>query len=297
MSDLANNLAKILDTAKTVHNLNLYRQYYQGERGPKGEKGEKGEKGDQGEKGLAGPKGDKGDPGAKGERGYPGEKGDAGKAGLPGPMGEQGFAGPPGPMPKHEIKGLMFRFEKSPGEWGNWIVVPTGGGGGGGTAKLRKYESELVDVGGKWTIATATDGQKLVFDGTTNKWHNESFSSVFVSATEPSNLRVGDVWLDTSGGIISPSGNITTKTSGYTATISDYTILCDATSGDLTIVLPAASTVSGHIYNIKKIDSTVNTVTLSPSGLDTIDGAAEVSTEIQWVNITVQSDGTNWYVL
>lgn len=275
MSNLAEELKKVLDAAKKVSH-----------RYPKGPRGSKGDKGDPGEQG---PQGEKGEPGLDGKDG---------KDGKDGRMGEQGFAGPPGPMPKHEIKGLMFRFEASPGEWGKWITVPTGGGGGGGgTAKLRKYESELVDVGSKWTIASPTDGQKLVFDGTSSKWQNESFSSVFASPTAPTNPRVGDVWFDTSSGTMSSVGSIITKTADYTATEYDYTILCDATSGDITITLPDASFVNGHVYSVKKIDATTNAVTIAASGVDTIDGSVTTSTEIQWTSIFVQSNGANWYVL
>lgn len=53
-------------------------------------------------------------------------------------------------MPKHEIKGLMFRFETAPGEWGKWITVPTGGGGGGGAGKLVKREKQLIALGDRW---------------------------------------------------------------------------------------------------------------------------------------------------
>ena len=271
MPNLAEELAKVLEVAKKVSH-----RYPKGPRGPKGDKGNPGEKGD---------------PGEKGEPGF------AGKDGQDGKDGEDGMQGPIGPMPKHEIKGLMFRFETNTGEWGKWITVPTGGGGGGGTAKLRKYESELVDIGSKWTISTATDGQKLVFDGTTNKWQNESFASVFASETEPSNPRTGDLWFDTSAGTMSSVGNIVTKTSDYTATEYDYTILCDATSGDITITLPNAALVIGHVYSIKKIDSTTNTVTIEALVSDTIDGSNTVSTDIQWTSIFIQSDGNNWYII
>lgn len=90
---------------------------------------------------------------------------------------------------------------------------------------------------------------------------------------------------------------IDTKTSSYPVTASDYTILCDATSGTLTITLPLATDVEGQIYNVKKVDSSVNDVTLAASGGDLIDGSSSVSTNIQWTTISVQSDGTNWYVL
>lgn len=90
---------------------------------------------------------------------------------------------------------------------------------------------------------------------------------------------------------------IKTVTGNYTVTTLDCTILCDATSSALTITLPAASTVANRLFNIKKIDSTGNTVTIAPSGANTIDGSTSAIIELQWVNVVVQSDGTNWYIL
>jgi hypothetical protein len=90
---------------------------------------------------------------------------------------------------------------------------------------------------------------------------------------------------------------IETVTGDYTATIFDSTILCDATSASLTVTLPAASGLAGRLFNIKKIDSTTNTVTIAPSGADTVDGDTSAIIELQWVNVVVHSDGANWYIL
>jgi len=89
--------------------------------------------------------------------------------------------------------------------------------------------------------------------------------------------------------------SIVTKTSDYTATATDYTILCDASGGDLTITLPSAASIPAHIYNVKKIDSSDNLVTIA--SVSTIDSEASVSTYIQWTNIALQSNGTNWFIL
>lgn len=169
MSDVAKVVAEALAAAKRVRSIK-YPRGLPGERGPQGE------------------------PGPPGPSGAAGNPGPPGPPGIPGLAGERG---PMGPMPKHEIKGLMFRFETAPGQWGKWIVVPTGGGGGGGgTAKLRRYESELVSLGGG--IKDPVDGQKLVYDAAEQVWRNETSASVTVSATPPDNPRVGDLWYDIS---------------------------------------------------------------------------------------------------
>jgi hypothetical protein len=90
--------------------------------------------------------------------------------GAPGSIGPQGLPGPIGPMPKHERKGLMFRFEKSPGQWGDWIVVPTGGGGGGRDDKLTDLQAQLVQVGNLIKQQGSNAGKVIGTNGTALEW-------------------------------------------------------------------------------------------------------------------------------
>lgn len=65
---------------------------------------------------------------------------------------------------------------------------------------------------------------------------------------------------------------LTVVTTPITALITDSYIRVDATIGDMIVNLPAA--VSGSIgssIEVKKIDITVNTVTVNANGTDTVD--------------------------
>jgi hypothetical protein len=85
-----------------------------------------------------------------------------------------------------------------------------------------------------------------------------------------------------------------TITSTTVLSSANETVLVDASSGAVSVVLPNPGT-SGQIYNIKKIAG-ANTVSLLPNDTETIDG--EVSWEISLMStITVLSDGSNWYIL
>lgn len=91
---------------------------------------------------------------------------------------------------------------------------------------------------------------------------------------------------------------IVTKTTTYSVSaLTDYTILCDASGGSLSINLPTAADAKWQEYNIKKIDSSANTVTIDGSGSETIDGATTAVITLQWESVTVQSNGTAWYIL
>lgn len=91
--------------------------------------------------------------------------------------------------------------------------------------------------------------------------------------------------------------SIVSKTSTYTATISDYTILGNAVGGAFTINLPAASSCTRRLYNIKKTDASVNAVTIDGNASELIDGALTQSLSLQYSSFTIQSDGTGWWII
>lgn len=88
-----------------------------------------------------------------------------------------------------------------------------------------------------------------------------------------------------------------TKTTTYTITNSDYTILCDASSAGFTVTLPTASGITGKIFKIKKTDATGNDVTVEGNASETIDGQLNKILNAQYMSITVQSNGTSWYII
>ena len=105
-----------------------------------------------------------------------------------------------------------------------------------------------------------------------------------------------------SGNVISSSGgggavNIRTITTNSTLLTTDNTILIDATSGPITLTLMSAVTGTGRIFNIKKIDSTPNVVTIKGNAAEIIDGSNTQIITIQWVSYSIQSNATAWYIL
>jgi hypothetical protein len=111
--------------------------------------------------------------------------------------------------------------------------------------------------------------------------------NVGISSTSPTST------LDVEGSMAMP---IKTVAATYTATASDYTILCNANS--ITINLPQASTVPGRIYAIKKVIATTGTITIDPNSSELIDGAATATlTGTARAGMIIQSDGSAWYIL
>ncbi|MET0466592.1 MAG: hypothetical protein ABW007_25765 [Chitinophagaceae bacterium] len=91
---------------------------------------------------------------------------------------------------------------------------------------------------------------------------------------------------------------IKTITSSYTADGTDNTILANTTTAAITLTLPAPSSFAGRIYTIKKIGSggIDKELTISPTS-GTIDGGSNYVIYNDWTFVTLQTDGTNWYII
>src|ERR1700737_1507132 len=99
------------------------------------------------------------------------------------------------------------------------------------------------------------------------------------------------------------SGTTTILQTGaaYTILPTDHTVRGDATAQNQIFTLPtAASAFSagvGKVYNIKKIDVSVNTVTVKGNGAELIDGANTKVLSTQYASTHVQSNGVTWDVI
>jgi hypothetical protein len=102
-------------------------------------------------------------------------------------------------------------------------------------------------------------------------------------------------WAASSGGGSNPS--VVSKTTTYTITTSDSTVLCDATSAAFTVTLPTAVSVSGKTYVVKKIDSSANAITIATTSSQTIDTISTQTLGIQNAWLVMQSDGSNWQII
>jgi hypothetical protein len=87
-------------------------------------------------------------------------------------------------------------------------------------------------------------------------------------------------------------------TGNYTVTAADNTVLANTTAGAFTITLPAPTGIAGRIYTIKKIGTggIDNQLTITPSSA-TIDGGSSYVIYNDWTFVTLQTDGSNWYII
>jgi hypothetical protein len=96
----------------------------------------------------------------------------------------------------------------------------------------------------------------------------------------------------------SMSLKIRTASSNEALAETDNTLLVNAGSGGITITLPPVSNIAGRIYTIKKIAGSIdNAVTLQPQGGAQIEGGANYIIYNNYTYVTIQTDGSNWYVI
>lgn len=94
--------------------------------------------------------------------------------------------------------------------------------------------------------------------------------------------------------------SVRTVTSNTTLTNGDYWIRIDASAGNVTITLPAASTSftsdnTGIELFFKRIDNSINTVTIQRAGSDTIESATSFLIVGQWaVNALICASTSTW---
>lgn len=102
-------------------------------------------------------------------------------------------------------------------------------------------------------------------------------------------------------GLLTPSIGVfksdRTVTATTTLTVSDDLLLADATSGAITVNLPAVASLPGREFTVKKIDSSANAVTLDGNASETIDGSTTAALASQYDSVRISNDGSEWWVL
>ena len=190
------------------------------------------------------------------------------------------------------------------------VLAGTGLSGGGAltgnvTINLANTAVTAGSYGNASTVGTFTVDAQGRLTAAAN-----STISIPASQVTGSNITLGNATLSL-GGTTTSVGNLTvnnvtingsvanlvTKTTAYTATTADSTILGNASAGAFSITLPTSVGATGRLYTIKKVDSSANAVTIATTLSQTIDGQTTKPLSIQYDGVQVQSDGANWVVI
>lgn len=126
-----------------------------------------------------------------------------------------------------------------------------------------EYESEAAH-----TLDNGVAEDLLYFDGTEIARFPKGADGTFVG-------YAGGVLVAGAPGAAAP---VITKTAiDYAVLVTDDYVLVDTSAGNRIITMPAVSVATKPV-TIKKVTSDANTMTITPAGTDTIDGAANMVT-------------------
>jgi hypothetical protein len=131
-------------------------------------------------------------------------------------------------------------------------------------------------------------------------------------SSDPSNPKEGDLHISdgtartaglwqylSSAWVLFSAGStilsIVSKSTTYTATTSDEVILVD-TGIAWTLTLYASASNSGKKIIIKKTTSDTNSLTIDANSTETIDGSTTLILDLQYEEVTLICDGSNWYI-
>lgn len=93
------------------------------------------------------------------------------------------------------------------------------------------------------------------------------------------------------------NGSITTLSTNTVLDSSYDVILVEASGGAVTLTLPVAALSLGYWYTVKKIDASVNAVTIDGDGGELIDNALTKTTTTQYEVFRVVCDGVAWWLI
>jgi len=170
----------------------------------------------------------------------------------------------------------------SPGGSDTQVQFNDGGSALGGDAGLTYVKgTDVLSGSGQWTI-----GGGLI---TTGDISGSGTLEVGGNATLGGNLNVSGAQVV----------NRTAATTTYSVTATDYYIGCNTNGGAFTVTLPATSGLEGRILCIKdeQGEAGTNTLTLSCSNAETLDGQTTRVIDTNYSSLTMVSDGSNWFII
>ena len=156
-------------------------------------------------------------------------------------------------------------------------------------------ETQLSNAGGDVVGQSSVNADSVaIYNGTTGKLLKDSLvyydsinNRLGINTTAPCST------LDVHGSI---GAYCVVKTANYTAG-NEYGILVDATSAEVTITLPSASSNEHRSYLIKKIDSSSNSVIVEAAGAETIDFELNKYLVAQTDSCTLVSCNGGWHII
>lgn len=161
---------------------------------------------------------------------------------------------------------------------------------------LEAFASTSIDTGDPLSILDIQEVVALKSATSLDIWAWELSGDDTALTVDPARSKDLRHPFDGFGDSAARNKTITITAATYTAA-NIPTILADATSNAITVSLPTAASAVDRVYNILKKDAGGNTVTVDGDGSETINGDTTQVLASQYDSITIQSDGTEWFII
>ena len=269
------------DITWLANKINIFVQRIAGMVGPQGVVGPQGNVGVQGNAGVQGVAGPQGFYGFQGNTGA-GVQGATGFQGFTGSIGLQGSVGPQGFVGNQGVQGTLGGTGSTGVQGGTGSTGSTGPVGPQGNDGVQGVSGPQGFVGVQGMQGTTGSTGSTGATGVQGNTGANGPQGFFGYQGPAGSTQVGAI------------RNVSTS---QTVLTSDYSILVDASSGPITItLLPAATPQLGQMFQVKKIDSSANAVTIKGNGSETIDGVNTQVFATQYEALLVQTNGTAYYI-
>ena len=149
----------------------------------------------------------------------------------------------------------------------------------------------------RFAMGTAKQGLRVNAGGTALE-----FAKTLVTDLDPTGLTASQyLRVKSDGTVVESAAVVIVPTmiskayadSPYTVPAWNYHVDVDASGGAVTVNLPTAVGNAGALIEVRKADSSTNTVTVVPNGTQTINGAASLVIYNQYDSYSLRSDGAN----
>ena len=193
-------------------------------------------------------------------------------------LGTQGTtSGEQRPTNKHEIKLNRSQF------------MAFGGSVDGSGNKVHPTVKSFKVIGDNNYIGAGSENVTILGSG--NEVFNGASNVVIINSDNQKAVKDNTTIID---GVVA-SWRYVDATIAYDASDREF-VLADATAGAFTVTLPAVADSTDVWINVKKVDVSVNAVTVSSKATGLIDGAATKVLSTQYDSVDFYCDGSNWFI-
>ena len=179
---------------------------------------------------------------------------------------------------------------------GKTYIVKDGSGDAGTSAiTLTPNGAETIEGGATYDVDTAYASIQIYYDLASTDWKILDIAGIDPTDVNTNTTRTGN-WLV---GNVPGETDVNNGASPYTVQADDVILNVLSTTGAVELLLPAGVATKTYMVKDSDGDGGTNTITITPNGVETIEGAAALTLLHNFDSITLMYDvtDTDWKVI